>query len=225
MDGKNSGFLKSLCDLCRTTHTLEVQAQSQHDSILLITADKGTGHKDLSTSDNTAGEKGSKIPQEITQCTEVGNTATDLLVVSDSEFVSDSEPIALLGAGDGVWPVYCYGTGTSLRWSCLLVSARVCTRGSEYLRGTVCPDACNKLSTTTCTVWEHYSSWQLSIIPFCGNIISVVGTRSAMNQCTFFLCFQTSGNSRGFNRRDRSMCKGIAYSMGSPDVHTKVCLA
>lgn len=93
MDGKNSGSLKSLRDLCRTTHTLEVQAQSQHTSILPITVDKGTGHKDLSTSDNTAGVKGSKIPQEITQCTEVGDTATDLLVVSDSEFVSESESI------------------------------------------------------------------------------------------------------------------------------------
>lgn len=72
---------------CRTTHTLEVRAQSCRGFVLSSSAAvKGTGlHNNLSKSDNAAGKKGGKIPHEIRQCTEVGDRATGLSEVSDSE--------------------------------------------------------------------------------------------------------------------------------------------
>lgn len=146
--------------------------------------------------------------------------------------VSDSEPCFTRSRRWSLAYILLW-TGTTLRWSCLLVSVRVCTHVAVSISDVqMCPDACNKLNTTTCTVWGH-SSWQVNIIPFYGNIISVVGTRclrSAMNQCrndrsaadTFlFLGFQTLG----FNRRYRSMCKAIAYSKHTLDIRTKVCLS
>lgn len=52
---------------CRTTHMLEVRAQSRRGFVLPSSAAvKGTGlHNKLSKSDNAAGEKGGRIPHEI----------------------------------------------------------------------------------------------------------------------------------------------------------------
>lgn len=110
---------------------LEVRAQSHRGFVLPSSAAvKGTGlHNNLSKSDNAAGEKGGRIPREIRWCTEVGDRATGLSEVSDSEMLWMLYKVQPGAAEQEMefGSAYHNETGATPSWTFLLGSGKVRT--------------------------------------------------------------------------------------------------